>query len=105
MGGIKCLDVGEAALKYIAEKGVKLDNPIFDGVMNAYVTRDKLDPIFDGCGKIDGYKYPCVGFWFLRSAGIARCGYEDRINISQDIDYSLKSFFNVLNYSYRTWKK
>lgn len=97
--GTKPFDVCETALRFIAEKGIKLNHPIFNGVMNAYITRDKLDPIFDGCGKIDGYKYPCVGFWFLRSAGIARCGYEDRIDISQDIDCSLKSFLNVLNYS------
>lgn len=99
MRGAKWQDVCEAALKFLAEKGVKLDNPIFEGVMKAYLARDRMDPIFDGCGKAEDYRYPCIGFEFLRSAGIARCGYEIKIDISKDIDYSLNCFFNVLNFN------
>lgn len=39
--------------------------------MNAYLTRDKLDPIYDGSGKLDDdYKYPCMGLWLVRSSGL-----------------------------------
>jgi hypothetical protein len=99
MRGAKWQDVCEAALRFLTEKGVKLDNPVFEGAMKAYLTRDRMDPIFDGCGKEEDYRYPCIGFEFLRSAGIARCGYEGRIDISKDIDYSLNCFFNVLNFN------
>ncbi len=100
MRGAKHLDVCEAALRFLAEKGIMLDNPVFSGAMNAYMTRDRLDPIYDGCGKSDDdYKYPCMGLWLVRSSGIARSGYENQIDISKDIDYSLNSFLNVLNYN------
>jgi len=51
--GAKNFDVCETALRFIAEKGVKLDHPIFSGAMNAYLTRDKFDPIYDGFGNLD----------------------------------------------------
>lgn len=100
MRGAKHLDVCEVALRFLAEKGIKLDHEVFSGAMNAYLTRDKLDPIYDGSGKLDDdYKYPCMGLWLVRSSGIARCGYENSIDISKDINYSLNSFLNVLNYN------
>ena len=45
------------------------------------------------------HKYPCMGFWLVRSSGIARIGYENSIDISKDVNYSLNSFLNLLNYN------
>lgn len=99
MRGAKPLDVCEAALLYLAEKGIDRNHPVFAGVMHAYQTRSKTDPIFDGFEKTyDRFDITCWGLWMIRAAGIARAGYEDRIDISREIDISLNSFFNVLNY-------
>lgn len=99
MRGAKPLDVCEAALLYLAEKGVDLKHPVFSGVMNAYQTRSKTDPIFDGFEKTyDRYDICCWGLWLIRAAGIARAGYEESIDISREVEFSLNSFLNVLNY-------
>lgn len=99
MRGAKHLEVCEAALLYLAEKGVELSHPVFSGVMNAYQKRSKTDPIFDGFEKTyDRYDLTCWGLWLIKAAGIARAGYEDRIDISREIELSLNSFLNVLNH-------
>lgn len=99
MKGAKALDVCEAALRYLAEKGVELEHPVFEGVMNAYLTREKNDPIYDGFWKgEEDFRYTCWGLWLVRSSGIARCGFEKKIDISREIECSLQSFLNVLNY-------
>lgn len=99
MRGAKPLDVCEAALRFLAEKGVPLSHPIFKGAMNAYVLRKKDDPIFDGFEKTyDRFDFSCWGLWLIRASGIARAGYEQQIDISKEIDLSLNSFLNVLNY-------
>lgn len=100
MRGANSLDVCEVALRFLAEKGITLNHPIFSGAMNAYLTRNRFDPVYDGSGKLDDdYKYPSMGPWLVRSSGIARSGYENSIDISKDIYYSLNSFLNVLKYN------
>lgn len=95
--GAEPFEVFEVALRYLAEKGLDLSHSIFDYAANAYQNRNINDPIYEGSGSF-GYDYTCMGLWLIRSSGIARIGYENKIDISKDIDLSLKSFENVLHY-------
>lgn len=100
MKGAKPFDVCEVSLRYLAEKGLDLNHSVFQGVMNSYLTRDKTDSAYEGGGSLDDdYKYPCMGLWLVRASGIARAGYEQHMDISKEIQFSLNSFFNVLNYN------
>jgi hypothetical protein len=96
--GAMPFQVFEVALRYLAEKGVDLSHDAFSGAARAYLTRNVDDPVYENSGRL-GYDYTCMGLWLIRGSGIARIGYEDRIDISKEIDTSLASFFNVLNYN------
>ena len=100
MRGAKNLDVCEAALKFLQEKGVSLEHEVFDNLCHAYFTRDKNDPIYDGFEKYyDVYDFAAWGLWLIRAAGLARIGKEESEGMTKAIKLSLNSFFDVLNYS------
>jgi hypothetical protein len=92
--GAEPFEVFEVALRYLAEKGIDLSHDVFDAAANAYKNRDINDPVYENSGSL-GYNHTCMGLWLIRSSGLARIGYENKIDINKDIDLSMKSFETV----------
>ena len=87
----------ECGTKYLAEKGVKKDNPVLQKAMEAFVTVPLSDLCYRTKGKVyDEFKYAANGQNLIRCACIARAGYDDVIDIKPQIQLSLDSFRRVL---------
>jgi hypothetical protein len=107
--GAGIYDNMEVGLRYLAEKGFSPENKYIAKAMNSFLLREPYDyntyrtkpqkpPATD-------YTYTASGLYLVRSSIIIRAGYEYRfpenniINLKYDIDFSLKTFANVLNYA------
>ncbi|MGN1409263.1 MAG: hypothetical protein ACI4XJ_03710 [Eubacteriales bacterium] len=86
----------EVGVKFLAEKGVKKDNPVLRRAMEAFVTVPLSDMCYRTRGKVfDEFKYAANGQNIIRCACIARAGYDDIIDIKPQIQLSLDSFRRV----------
>jgi len=87
----------EVGTKYLAEKGVRKDNPVLKKAMEAFVTTELSDLCYRTKGKLyDEFRYAANGHNIIRCACIARAGYDDVIDIKPQIQLSLDSFRRVL---------
>lgn len=87
----------ECGTKYLAEKGVKKDNPVLQKAMEAFLTVPLSDLCYRTKGKVyDEFKFAANGQNLIRCACIARAGYDDVIDIKPQIQLSLDSFRRVL---------
>ncbi len=87
----------ECGTKYLAEKGVRKDNPVLQKAMEAFVTVPLSDLCYRTKGKVyDEFKFAANGQNLIRCACIARAGYDDVIDIKPQIQLSLDSFQRVL---------
>lgn len=87
----------ECGTKYLAEKGVRKDNPVLKKAMEAFVTVPLSDLCYRTKGKVyDEFKFAANGQNLIRCACIARAGYDDVIDIKPQIQLSLDSFQRVL---------
>lgn len=91
------LDTQEGATKYLAEKAVDKETPVFKWAMEAFASIPLDDWCYDTNGKIiDEFKVTGHGHNLIRCACIARAGYDDVIDISPQIQLSLDCFRRVL---------
>jgi len=91
------LDTQEGATKYLAEKAVDKETPVFKWAMEAFASIPLDDWCYDTKGKIiDEFKVTGHGHNLIRCACIARAGYDDVIDISPQIQLSLDCFRRVL---------
>ncbi|MBQ7338656.1 MAG: hypothetical protein IJW40_09430 [Clostridia bacterium] len=87
----------EVGVKYLAEKGVRKDNPVLCRAMDAFVTTELTDLCYRTKGKhFDEFRYAANGQNLIRCACIARAGYDDIIDIKPQIQLALDSFQRVL---------
>lgn len=87
----------ETDTKYLAEKAVDKDTPTLSKAMHAFEIIPLDDPCYEAHGfTIDEFKHAAGGQNLIRCACIARAGYDDRIDISPQIQLSLDSFRRVL---------
>lgn len=86
----------EVGTKYLAEKGVRKDNPILRKAMEAFITTELTDLCYRTKGKLyDEFRYAANGQNIIRCACIARAGYDDVIDIKPQIQLALDSFKRV----------
>lgn len=90
------LNTQEYGTKYLAEKAVGRDAPVLRRAMEAFATV----PIDDECygekgNPSDELKYPCMSVNLNRCACVARAGYDDVIDITPQVQFSLDSFRRV----------
>ena len=87
----------ECGTKYLAEKGVRKDNPVLQKAIEAFVTVPLSDLCYRTKGKVyDEFKFAANGQNLIRCACIARAGYDDVIDIRPQIQLSLDSVQRVL---------
>lgn len=87
----------ETCTKYLGEKAVDKFTPALKRSMEAFVNIPLDDLCYRTKGKIyDEFRYAANGQNLIRCACIARAGYHDMIDISQQIQLSLDSFRRVL---------
>ncbi|GKX66368.1 hypothetical protein [Inconstantimicrobium mannanitabidum] len=88
----------EGGLKYLIEKGIQKDNPIIERAISSFSNRDITDLCYRTKGKlVDEYVYPCIGHRLYITTIIAHAGYEDKVDISNNIKLAFDSFISVLN--------
>lgn len=88
----------EAGLKYLIEKGIEKDNPIIEHAISSFSNRDIRDLCYRTKGKlVDENVYPCIGHRLYITTIIAHAGYEDKVDISNNIKLAFDSFMSVLN--------
>lgn len=99
-------DNTEVGLRFLAEKGLPPENEHISKAVGAFLLSD--EPHFNECRRQaspDDYSYTAFGLYLLRSSVIIGAGYEGRlpqnyiIDLEHDINFSYKTFTNVLNYS------
>ena len=87
----------EVGTKWLAEKAVGKDDPVLKRAMDAFVTTELTDLCYRTKGKyFDEFRYAANGQNLIRSACIARAGYDDIIDIRPQIQLALDSFKRVL---------
>lgn len=87
----------ETCTKYLGEKAIGKNNQTLKRSMEAFINIPLDDLCYRTKGKIfDEFRYAANGQNLIRCACIARCGYEDVINIQSQIKLSLDSFKRVL---------
>jgi len=87
----------EVGVKYLAEKGFGKENPVLCRAMEAFASVPLSDLCYRTHGKIyDEFKFAANGQNLIRCACIARAGFDDRIDITPQIQLSLDSFRRVL---------
>lgn len=90
-------DNQEVGIKYLMEKGIDSDSEVIARAMDSYCTTQLTDICYGTRGKyFDEFKYAANGQNLIRCSGIARAGYEDKIDISSQIQLALDSFRRVL---------
>lgn len=88
-------DNQEVGTKYMGEKGLK-GTALLDKAMDAFVTTKLTDPCYGSRGQYwSEFEIPAQGPNLVRCACIARVHYDDRIDISPQIQLSLESFQRV----------
>lgn len=112
-GSKNLFDNMEVGLRFLAEKGLPPDHPIISRAVNAVVSTPKYDAAY-GMSKFladynshpeKDYLYTGVGVYLARSSILIRAGYEnllpgdDRVDLPFDVDFSFRSFRNVLQVS------
>lgn len=105
--GAGMYDNMEVGLRYLAEKGVPPESEYIRKAIGSFLNREPFDDIYmvkPPKPPATDYTYTAYGLYLMRSSVIIRAGYEyrmpknDIIDLKYDIDYSLKTFANVLNY-------
>jgi hypothetical protein len=106
--GAGMYDNMEVGLRYLAEKGFPPENEYISKAVNSFLLKEPFDPVAYRIKRetpAEDYAYTASGLYLARSSIIIRAGYEHRllknnfIDLKHDIDYSLKTFLNVLNYN------
>jgi hypothetical protein len=97
----------EVGLRYLAEKGFPPENEYISKAVNSFLLKEAFDPAYRvKKPKVPDtdYSYTASGLYLPRSSIIIRAGYEymlqknSIVDLKHDIDFSLKTFANVLNY-------
>jgi hypothetical protein len=105
INGVGMFDNMEVGLRYLAEKGLPPESEYISKAVNSFLLDE---PHFNDCrlnAPPDDYNITALGLYLMRSSIIIRAGYEkllpenDYIDLKHDIDFSLKTFLNVLNYT------
>jgi hypothetical protein len=105
--GAGMYDNMEVGLRYLVEKGFPPENEYISKAVNSFFYKEAFDPVYRvKKPKIPDtdYSYTASGLYLPRSSIIIRAGYEDIlqkndiIDLKHDIDFSLMTFTNVLNY-------
>jgi hypothetical protein len=99
----------EVGLRYLIEKGFSPENKYIKKAINSFLLREPFDYITyrvkPPMPPATDYTYTASGLYLARSSIIIRAGYEylfpenDFIHLKHDIDFSFKTFSNVLNYA------
>jgi len=106
--GAGMYDNMEVGLRYLAEKGFPPENEIVKKAVNSFLLKSRSDyavyrfnnpkpPATD-------YSYTAFGLYFIICSLIVRAGHEfsfpenENIDINHDVDFSFKTFANVINY-------
>jgi len=106
--GAGMYDNMEVGLRYLAEKGFPPENEYISKAVNSFLLKEPFDPAYGGKPPKPpdtDYTYTACGLYLARSSIIIRAGYEHKlfqnnfINLKHDIDYSFKTFLNVLNFT------
>ncbi len=106
--GAGMYDNMEVGLRYLAEKGFPPENEYILKAINSFLTRDHFDITYGRKPLVPpatDYTYTACGLYLARSSVIIRAGYEyclpenSFIDLNHDINFSLKTFGNVLNYT------
>ncbi|MCL2405446.1 MAG: hypothetical protein FWC92_07865 [Defluviitaleaceae bacterium] len=103
--GAGMLDNMEVGLRFLAEKGLPPHNTVISKAVHAFLLDE---PFHNECrtnAPADDYTVTALGLFHIRSSIIIRAGYEymlpknDYIDLKHDINHSLMTFANVLDYS------
>jgi hypothetical protein len=106
--GAGMYDNMEVGLRYLSEKGFPHDNEYISRAVNSFLTKEPFDSAYGvkpPDSPDDDYAYTASGLYLARSSVIIRAGCErtlaknDIIDLKRDIDFSLATFLNVLNYT------
>ena len=106
--GAGMYDNMEVGLRYLVEKGLSSDIGYIEKAVNSFLSREPFDAAYrikPPQPPATDYTYTASGLYLARSSLIIRAGYEyslpvnDFIDLQHDIDYSLKTFANVLKYT------
>lgn len=106
--GAGMYDNMEVGLRYLIEKGFPPENEFIKRAVKSFLIKEPFDAVYRIKPPIPpatDYTYTACGIFLARSSLIIRAGYEYRlpennfINLKHDIEYSLKTFFHVLNYA------
>jgi len=107
--GAGMFDNMEVGLRYLAEKGFPPDNERVAKAVNSFLAKEPYDyaayRIKQPEAPDTDYTYTAYGLYLMRSSVIIRAGHECRlpknafIDLKRDIDFSLKTFANALNYA------
>jgi len=88
-------DNQETATKYMGEKGLK-GTDVLNRAMDAFVNTELTDRCYETKGKYySEFEIPAFGQNMIRCACIARAHYDDKIDITPQINVSLESFKRV----------
>lgn len=106
--GVGMYDNMEVGLRYLSEKGFPLENEYIFKAIHSFLVKKPFDSAYGGKAPTSpdtDYTYTACGLYLARSSIIIRAGYElclpknDFINLSYDIDFSLKTFTSVLEFA------
>ena len=106
--GAGMYDNMEVGLRYLSEKGFSADNEYISKAVHSFLSKEPFDPAYrvKAPNPPDtDYTYTACGLYLARSSIIIRAGYEfclpenNFIDLKRDIDFSFKTFANILNYS------
>jgi len=99
----------EVGLRYLIEKGFSPDNKYISKAINCFLLKEPFDYTAYGIKEPKtpdtDYSYTAIGLYLYRSSVILRAGYEYRlpknhfIDLKHDVDFSLATFANVLNFT------
>lgn len=98
----------EVGLRYLAEKGFPPEHEYIAKAINSFLLKEPFDAAYrvkPPKPPATDYTYTAIGLYLPRSSVIIRAGYEfllpsnNFINLKHNIDFSFKTFTNVLNYN------
>jgi len=106
--GAGMYDNMEVGLRYLAEKGFPPESEYISKAVNSFLLKEPFDAAYrikPPKPPATDYTYTAIGLYLVRSSIIIRAGYEftfppnDFIDIRHDIEFSFKTFTNVLTYN------
>ena len=109
--GVGMYDNMEVGLRYLSEKGFPSENEYISKAVGAFLLDEPLfndgRPVDDYAKwrLADNYANTAFGLYLIRSSIVLRAGYEyklpknDFFDLKHDIDFSFRTFANVLNYA------